>query len=877
MNDEFFNKIISDDKTISKLITNKDEDKNHRIFFLINRIISNFKNDLIIVSPNNKDLSFISTIYSCLVSYYNNYENKISNFENWLKPGTYVELISSGEYDGTIFKYLGRKDNGIELETVPNQRDHMPGKIWQKVDNILQFSPTSKRKNKSNKVVSKVGKAIVPNIDKILGIKSFNNPMIYQNELIFLNTKIDFENKLYASAIFKDNKAYQINDLISFDYINDFGELENPVKLEDKIITKNLLLAPKISNIYNYFVNHDFNKTIICQDIKKVSNHKNYIQYRQIKKIRPNSKFLIFASDSDYEIIKDFKEKNNIDIYKFFNNDIKKLYSENKLWVNSLQSKIISNKKYEFEKRIVTIKVKEQKFDEIDNLFTHINKIVKKENTDTQTDIKIILAAINNLRFKIKDHIFGFPTNLINEIKEKIRSLLIEIKSRQTELKETLYDQIIKLVNKFNEIPLDGKLIFDARLKEFHELLKIYNPENTIIYTYNKDRKDYYEKNIKKFWNFDHKSILNLNSEVSFDNLIIPSEIITRDINKLINSKKYKNFYFIGSETLIKKMNYIKQNYEYKWQNLVINEDRKIEILRVDSSYKQELQNPDFIRKKINENINILDTEDFYEQDDDEDYTDDKNDEKTVPTIPITLFGDQKIYLTENFSTIILNPIFDQYSYKQFNKKKKSEEIEEDDIFMIRDSSDRDILETESSILYAHRKISYSHLKSIAFSTRDEIFKSFGINVDIGKLSDLLKKQGWKGSNQTLRNLISGETKCPEKHRDIDRILKVCEINNPKKYNYEKSLSKKILNHKKEYDKLRITAGKNITPKIYKALRSNPNISFDGYPLRVDYNSDGSISLGKENSDKPEAWIVQVKKINKDRKVKKNYNIVNRL
>ena len=34
------------------------------------------------------------------------------------------------------------------------------------------------------------------------------------------------------------------------------------------------------------------------------------------------------------------------------------------------------------------------------------------------------------------------------------------------------------------------------------------------------------------------------------------------------------------------------------------------------------------------------------------------------------------------------------------------------------------------------------------------------------------------------------------------------------------------LDEYKDYDKLRITAGKNITPKIYKALRANPNISF---------------------------------------------------
>ena len=48
-------------------------------------------------------------------------------------------------------------------------------------------------------------------------------------------------------------------------------------------------------------------------------------------------------------------------------------------------------------------------------------------------------------------------------------------------------------------------------------------------------------------------------------------------------------------------------------------------------------------------------------------------------------------------------------------------------------------------------------------------------------------------------------------------------------------------------------------------------------PLRVDYNIDGSISLGQKNTENPEAWIVQVKKVFMEKKVKKNYQIVNKL
>ena len=109
MNEEFFNKIILDDKFLFNLFEDKDNEKNYRIFYLINRIINNLKDDLIIVCPNTKELAYISTIYSSLDLFYKSYEKNIINHENWLKPGTYLELISSGEYDGTIFKYIGKK------------------------------------------------------------------------------------------------------------------------------------------------------------------------------------------------------------------------------------------------------------------------------------------------------------------------------------------------------------------------------------------------------------------------------------------------------------------------------------------------------------------------------------------------------------------------------------------------------------------------------------------------------------------------------------------------------------------------------------------------------------------------------------------------
>ena len=54
------------------------------------------------------------------------------------------------------------------------------------------------------------------------------------------------------------------------------------------------------------------------------------------------------------------------------------------------------------------------------------------------------------------------------------------------------------------------------------------------------------------------------------------------------------------------------------------------------------------------------------------------------------------------------------------------------------------------------------------------------------------------------------------------------------------------------------------------------DIDFDGKPLRVDYNSDGSINLGSNITDEPEAWIVEVFNNYKVFKEKKN-NLLNKV
>ena len=109
-----FNIIKKDDKFLSEILSGYKSNFEN-IHFFINRIINNLNDDLIIVTPNKRELAYISSIYSSLNFFYNNYENQIKNLEKFLIPGQYVSLVSSGNNTGTIFKYLGRDENNINL------------------------------------------------------------------------------------------------------------------------------------------------------------------------------------------------------------------------------------------------------------------------------------------------------------------------------------------------------------------------------------------------------------------------------------------------------------------------------------------------------------------------------------------------------------------------------------------------------------------------------------------------------------------------------------------------------------------------------------------------------------------------------------------
>ena len=215
MND-FYLKLREEDKFLNNLF-GKNEDDHLNIFYLINRIINNIKEDTIIVTPNKRELAYITSVYSTLNFFYRNYQKQFENFEQWLRPGEYVSLVSSGSQNGVIFKYLGREKDNIKLETVAKKNKNINYSktiITQKIENILQFAPTSKKINKGNiKDITFIPKNLsIPSVDQLLKINSYKNPILYENKILLLNTSVERFENFYLNETLNKTKGDQNED-----------------------------------------------------------------------------------------------------------------------------------------------------------------------------------------------------------------------------------------------------------------------------------------------------------------------------------------------------------------------------------------------------------------------------------------------------------------------------------------------------------------------------------------------------------------------------------------------------------------------------------------------------------------------------------------
>ena len=125
-----------------------------------------------------------------------------------------------------------------------------------------------------------------------------------------------------------------------------------------------------------------------------------------------------------------------------------------------------------------------------------------------------------------------------------------------------------------------------------------------------------------------------------------------------------------------------------------------------------------------------------------------------------------------------------------------------------------------------------------------------------------MKLFGYDKSKATFRNIINNLIICPDEPRDLKILIKSLEELTNKDLCSEKEIDK----IQKCADRLKSThrkAGRLMSKKILNALKDK-DVDVGREPVRVDYNKDGSISLNQQESDKPEAWIVQILEIDKD-------------
>ena len=121
---------------------------------------------------------------------------------------------------------------------------------------------------------------------------------------------------------------------------------------------------------------------------------------------------------------------------------------------------------------------------------------------------------------------------------------------------------------------------------------------------------------------------------------------------------------------------------------------------------------------------------------------------------------------------------------------------------------------------------------------------------------------GYTKSKPTLRNLVNNLIICPDEIDDIKILIKSLEELTSQSLLNESEI-KEIHTCSQKLKSLHRKAGRMMSKKILTALKDQ-DVDVGREPVRVDYNKDGTITLNSQDSDKPEAWIVQIQEIEKN-------------
>ena len=418
-------------------------------------------------------------------------------------------------------------------------------------------------------------------------------------------------------------------------------------------------------------------------------------------------------------------------------------------------------------------------------------------------------------------------------------------------------------------------IIFVNRINEFFKIIEEDSSALTksATLTYNPERKIYYQKNIEEKTNYKNCNIISsINSKKYFEKLIVPSEIISSSIEKLILSNQYKNICFLGGKKLQNRINEIEDNIFYRWSSFNLTRETKCKILNIKEEYKNLLQTSEenrfFNKNKIVTNFNI---ENFLSSGDPIIKIElDEKDDNNIDITPVIFYGDAFSLISDEFSIEVFNEYFEDLHSDNIPKViyKNITQLETGDIIFIRGSSDKELVTAETINLIGNEN-SYNLLRNEANEWYEIILKCFDNQKDLKVFRNFINKINKNISKEVIKSAWNNSVTCPQQSETLVSILKACELKDINKYKFNIDEANKIFKSANKLKTLRQQAGRNITIKIIEALKDKEKIEYDGNPIRLDYTSDGKLLLDNNLNSIPEAWIVTVQKIYKDKKKSK--------
>ena len=815
------------------------------------------------VLPANDNISYLLTFQICMDEILKNYGKILKNYSEILKPGMNVELCNSGK----IYKYAGPSEkykNFIRIETIPFG-DFGKASIEKEIKDIFQFFPTKKEVNLRN-----VGKSdwrnIAPNhLDLAIGVKTYKNPILTKSNFILLTKKEKFEIFLKSQLI----NSVAAKNIFNPSYINENGDISNQ--------DEPLLYTSDLNNIYEYLKKNNDKKIIITDYINKVSDVALLNQILEISE----SKFIIFSNELEFDKVTSLVGKKAHPVWKFEKSEIKEWYNLKKQTNNEkdkenfyeafrkdYSTRIDSIFKNTIDQDLKFIDFKETIFDTLTSTLKKLSQI-KTENTDEISDI---LGDVYILKHKIQDYIFG-PDENIKLLYEKTKTKIVDFFDYNKKfLNYEEHDLLNKLILNLESINLDDPSLFEPRKNELQKMLNddlsVYKKINTTIISDNPKMQTYYKKNIKQNWNLDIDVNTTQTPKRVYKYAIVPSEFSKSRITKLINEHKFKIINFFTTPSIKEKINDVIKNNKLKWKRFHLDSAKKAELVNIDSGLQHFFNAPEHSIYDASFSSNIsdkIDLEKLLEKPFDRNkLRSGSNSEDDIDARVLIFYGNAYGYFTENTDFKLINNLFAETKKKDnLIKEVRFKDLKTDDFLLIRDSSDRDVIESEAKLQFKNP----DDYKKLKLKSR----KWFHVLIDTINKKDLsinnifnkMELLGYTKSKLTLRNLVKNLIICPDEIDDIKILIKSLEelvgqnLLNEGEIKEIHSCSQKLKStHRK--------AGRLMSKKILTALKDQ-EVDVGREPVRVDYNKDGTINLNSLDSDKPEAWIVQIQEIEKNK------------